>query len=180
MEHDGKIGFRRYPELAREPFFLDVALGRVVVIIESDFAYRDAFRAFCEREKFIGRIAGKPLTVVGVNADREIHVVVRFGNRFALPRRFGIERHGDYIFKSVRRHIADYSIGVKTRIGKVRVRIDQHTSVPASASFSGVTRQSLSPSAAQSNIPRLSIPRILRGARLVTTTTLLPTISSGV
>ena len=180
MENHRQIGFFGEAKLAFEPFFLDFAFGRIVMIIEPDFADRDAFGAFREFEKLGARIAGKALTVVGVNADRKVNIFVRFRNIAAFAGRNGVATDRNYLFEPVRIHIRDDFFGVEVRVGKVRVRVDQHTSVPASASFSGATRQSLSSVAAQSSIPRLSIPRILRGARLATTTTLLPTISSGV
>lgn len=107
MENHRQIGFFGEAKLAFEPFFLDFAFGRIVMIIEPDFADRDAFGAFREFEKLGARIAGKALTVVGVNADRKVNIFVRFRNIAAFAGRNGVATDRNYLFEPVRIHIRD-------------------------------------------------------------------------
>ena len=156
------------------------------MIVETYLPYRDhlgVLRGYARELR--ARLFRPGRSVVGVHSERAPHACVLVRKRCARERGLPVVADGDQPLHSRARGGGDHlrHLGEQALVGEMTVGVYEHqqTSLPAGTGFSGET-MTTSPSAvtAQSSMPWLSMPRSLAGLRLATTTTCLPTISSGV
>ena len=185
MQAGGQAAFIRQRELRAEDLFLHFAGAEIVEIVQPDLPHRDHLGMRRERAEFAEGVPVPLVRVVRVHAEGAPHSLVRLREGETGKRRGSVIAHGDDVREPVGGHGRDdvLRLGCEPLVGEMAMGVDEHqqTSLPAGTRFSGAT-STTSPSAdtAQSSMPWLSMPRSLAGLRLATTTTCLPTISSGV
>ena len=184
MHAERQICLRREFDLRRKRALLPLFIERQIVIIQPDLPHRQAFFMRAERRKFFQALLGNALFGVRMDARGEVHLFVCFGEFRRAVRRGQIVARAHRQVHALVPHAGNHIVKIaEFFVIQVAVRIDKHQkiSLPSSISRSGFKRESSPFSfSAHKIIPSLTMPQSLAGLRLVTITTFLPTISSGV
>jgi hypothetical protein len=173
-------------QLAPEDGMLRVARSEIIMIIQADLPQGDHLGMAGQLAERCPGVGAGPARMMGMHAHRRPDRFVALGQPDGSLeiRRPLTCSDGQHAIHSLGQRPVDHRFPVRVEFVAIQMamRIDEHQVSRAPAGISSWNPASTglpSPIEAATIIPFDSMPRILRGWRLTTTTTLRPTISSG-
>ena len=186
MEHRRNIHPTGQRQLLDEYLALLVTGRKIVEIIQTDLAHGHHARLRQHAFQLGFRFIRPGFGLMRMHAHRTIHAFVFFGKRHDAAARFQVASSQNAAPDASLRHALHHlrQVVLKSLVFQMTMRIKQVHRISAPSSTPGSTVTSFSvlscASEVQRIMPSLRMPRSLAGLRLATTTTCLPTISSGV